>query len=119
MPGLEEHNDKFPLLTDETRSDFIKKGVLEIFSDPKCIEILYTFNNKKLTSNKIASEMKLTPKQFYTHISSLVNSGIVKDDNGYYQVTSFGKYILIIFNMINNAIIVYERLKSIDACRSI
>ena len=58
---------------------------------------------------------KLTRKQYYSRISTLISSGLVKRTNGKYLLTSLGKVADSVNSLIDQAINDHWKLKAIDA----
>jgi hypothetical protein len=63
----------------------------------------------------LLSKVKLTRKQYYSRISTLISSGQVKRSNGKYLLTSLGKVAYSVNSLIDQAINDHWKLKAIDA----
>jgi hypothetical protein len=68
-----------------------------------------------LRSNDLNRNLRLTPKQLYSRISSLVNAGLVKKQSGKYFLTSYGRLIRASLDIMNKASLNYPKLVAIDA----
>jgi DNA-binding HxlR family transcriptional regulator len=66
-------------------------------------------------SNDLNQNLRLTSKQLYSRISSLVNAGLVKKRSGRYFLTSYGRVIRASLNIMNKASLNYHKLVAIDA----
>ncbi len=60
------------------------------------------------------SKTKLTRKQYYSRLSSLKKAGLVRNNNGRYFLTAFGKVFYDTEKLIENALNHYWKLKAID-----
>ena len=62
------------------------------------------------------SKAKLTRKQYYSRMSSLMKAGLIKRKNGKHTLTAFGKIIYNIVEIkIENAVNNYWNIKAIDS----
>src|SRR5688572_26161526 len=68
-----------------------------------------------LRSNDLNRNLRLTPKQLYSRISSLVNANLVKKQSGKYFLTSYGRLIRASLDIMNKASLNYPKLVAIDA----
>ena len=62
--------------------------------------------------------MQLTRKQYYSRISRLIKTGLVKRENERYTLTSFGKVIYDIQITIEVALENFWKLKAIDSLQA-
>lgn len=72
-------------------------------------------NNGQINSQLLISRVSLTRKQYYSRISTLISSGLVKRANGKYLLTSLGKVVYKVNALIDQAIHDHWKLKAIDA----
>jgi hypothetical protein len=90
--------------------------VLKAISDELSLELLRIVTFTKPNTEIIISKTKLTRKQYYSRMSTLIKVGLIKKINGKYTLTTFGKVIyykaLIIME---NATSSYWVLKAIDS----
>jgi hypothetical protein len=71
-----------------------------------------------INTQLLISKVKLTRKQYYSRISTLIYSGLVKRSNGKYLLTSLGKVAFSVNALIDQAIHDHWKLKAIDALES-
>ncbi len=68
-----------------------------------------------IDTQKLISKVKITRKQYYSRISALISSGLVKRSNGKYLLTSLGRVVYSVSALIDQAILDHWKLKAIDA----
>jgi len=93
--------------------------VLKAISDNRSLELfkLYIALTKP-DADILISKTKLTRKQYYSRISSLMNTGLIKRKNGKHTTSEFGKVIYhITLATIENAVNNYCKLKAIDSLK--
>ena len=90
-------------------------NVMKSISNVKSIELFRIVALTKLDTDILISKTKLTRKQYYSRMSSLVKAGLVKRKNGKYTLTTFGKVIYDSVATMENAINYYWKLKAIDS----
>lgn len=71
--------------------------------------------SEPINSQIIISKIKLTRKQYYSRISKLITSGLIRRSNGKYIVTSLGKVVYSVNGLVEQAISDCWKLKVIDA----
>ena len=90
--------------------------VIKTMSDEKSLLI---FNTIYLAggdeSETIRDGLKLTRKQYYSRISRLQKTGLVKRQKGRYFLTAFGKVIYDSQRLLGTAIKNYWKLRAIDS----
>jgi hypothetical protein len=90
--------------------------VIKTMSDEKSLLI---FNTIYLAggdeSETIRDGLKLTRKQYYSRISRLQKTGLVKRQKGRYFLTAFGKVIYYSQRLLGTAIKNYWKLRAIDS----
>lgn len=67
-----------------------------------------------LRSNDLNRNLRLTSKQLYSRVSSLVRAGLVRKQSGRYSLTSYGRVIQISLDIMNKASFNYHKLLAID-----
>jgi predicted transcriptional regulator len=67
--------------------------ILDAISDARALAVYKTIASEKANSKLLITKMQLTRKQYYSRISRLIKTGLVKRENGRYILTSFGKVI--------------------------
>jgi hypothetical protein len=96
-----------------------KSAILDAISDKKGSDIFKSIALATSNTDILITKLKLTRKQYYSRMSSLVKTGLVKRQNGRYLLTSFGKVIssahLNLETKIDNALDNYWKLKAIDS----
>ena len=96
-----------------------KLAILEAISDNRASNILKSIASADSNSDILITELKLTRKQYYSSMSGLIKSGLVKRQRGRYLLTAFGKVIYSAYmNLeakIDNALSSYWKLKAIDS----
>jgi predicted transcriptional regulator len=60
-------------------------------------------------------EMNLSPKQYYTRVSGLLNAGLIKRQKGRYSLTLLGKVVYDTQMTIGKTLTYYWKLKAIDS----
>ena len=103
-------------------------SVLRALSDDKSLELFKIIasdpladaphvisNGGLINTQLLISKVKLTRKQYYSRISTLISSGLVKRSNGKYLLTSLGKVLYDVNCLIDQAIRDHWKLKAIDA----
>jgi hypothetical protein len=99
------YTQRFPSIAD----------VLKKISDDKTLTLFNTIavsNGDKYISLK---EMNLTTKQYYSRISGLLNTGLIKRHKGKYSITLFGKVVYDTQMIIGKALTHYWKLKAIES----
>jgi hypothetical protein len=76
------------------------------------INTIAVSNGDKYISLK---EMNLTTKQYYSRISGLLNTGLIKRHKGKYSITLFGKVVYDTQMIIGKALTHYWKLKAIES----
>jgi predicted transcriptional regulator len=99
-----------------TQNMTIMADVIKTMSDEKSLLI---FNTIYLAggdeSEAIRDGLKLTRKQYYSRISRLQKTGLVKRKKGRYFLTAFGKVIYDSQRLLGTAIKNYWKLRAIDS----
>ena len=99
---------------------FISKvAVLQAISDKRASNILKNIASSDSNSDILITQLKLTRKQYYSRMSSLIKAGLVKRQKGRYLLTAFGKIIysaqVDLETKIENALNNYWKLKAVDS----
>jgi predicted transcriptional regulator len=85
-------------------------------SDDKSMLLFNTiFLNSGDSSDILRTQLKLTRKQYYSKISSLIKAGLVRRKKWRYFVTAFGKVIYDAQRLLGNAVKNYWQLRAIDS----
>jgi hypothetical protein len=90
--------------------------ILKAISDNRSLELFKIVALAKQDASLLISKTKLTRKQYYSRMSSLMKAGLIKRKNGKLTLSTFGKVIYYTTLMrIENAINCYWKLKAIDS----
>jgi hypothetical protein len=97
-------------------SDDKSLDLFEIIASASARDTIYSTDNGELiNTQQLLSKVKLTRKQYYSRISTLISSGLIKRSNGKYLLTSLGKVAYCAKALIDQAINDHWKLKAIDA----
>ena len=88
--------------------------ILESISDEKALALFKTIALAKPNSEILITKTQLSRKQYYSRMSVLMRSGLVKRDNGRYALTAFGKVIYDIEITIEIALENLWKLRAVD-----
>lgn len=88
--------------------------ILESISDEKALALFKTIALAKPNSGILITKTQLSRKQYYSRMSVLMRSGLVKRDNGRYALTAFGKVIYDIEITIEIALENLWKLRAVD-----
>lgn len=87
-----------------------------IASDTRNSDFANQSNGSRVINTQLLmSKVNLTRKQYYSRVSTLVSSGLVKRSNGKYILTSLGRVAYSASDLIDKAIHNHWKLKAIDA----
>ena len=89
--------------------------ILEAISDVKSLKLFNTIATKGGSSEDLSVQLKLSRKEYYSRMSRLMKTGIVKRKNGKHFLTAFGKVIYDAQVTIKKAVESYWKLKAIDS----
>ena len=96
-----------------------KASVLQAISDKRASNILKNITSSDSNSDILITQLKLTRKQYYSSMSSLIKADLVKRQKGRYLLTAFGKVIysaqVDLETKIENALNNYWKLKAVDS----
>jgi hypothetical protein len=102
----------------ESKRIIFVADVLKAISDKWSLELFRIVALTKPDAEILISKTKLTRKQYYSRISSLMNTGLIKRKNGKHTTSEFGKVIYhITLATIENAVNNYCKLKAIDSLK--
>ena len=90
-------------------------NVLNALSDEKALDIFKIIALSNRDSNILITKTKLTLKQYYSKMGSLIKAGLVRKKDGMYCLTSFGKVFYNLQITAENALSNYWKLKAIDS----
>jgi hypothetical protein len=90
--------------------------VLKAICDNGSLELFRIVALAKQDTDTLISKTKLTRKQYYSRVSRLMRTGLIKRKNGRHTLTAFGKVIYYTTLLtIENAVNYYWKLKAIDS----
>jgi predicted transcriptional regulator len=89
--------------------------VLKSISDEESLELFRSIALRDSDSESLRMKTKMTRKQYYSRMSRLMRTGLIKRKNGRHTLTAFGKVIYDTQITIENAINNYWKLKAIDS----
>ena len=92
--------------------------VLKAISDEKSLELFRIVALTKQHSQILVSKTKLTRKQYYSRMSTLMKAGLINKEEGKYTLTAFGGIIYhISLAAMENAVSNYWKLKAIESLK--
>jgi predicted transcriptional regulator len=89
--------------------------ILRSISDDEALALFRLIANTNGDTESLRSKAKLTRKQYYSRMSRMTKSGLVKRKNGKHSLTAFGKVVYEAQTTIENAINNYWKLKAVDS----
>ena len=89
--------------------------ILEAISDVKSLKLFNTIATKGGNSDDLSVQLKLSRKEYYSRMSRLTKTGMVKRKNGKHFLTAFGKVVYDAQVTIRKAVESYWKLKAIDS----
>src|SRR5919197_1488522 len=90
-------------------------SVLRSIADEKSLELFRTVALETIDSKNLKSRTRLTRKQYYSRLSRMTRTGLVRKKNGKYILTTFGKIVYESQTTVENALNNYWKLKAIDS----
>jgi len=89
--------------------------ILEATSDVKSLKLFNTIATKGGNSEDLSVQLKLSRKEYYSRMSRLMKTGMVKRKNGKHFLTAFGKIVYDAQVTVKKAVESYWKLKAIDS----
>jgi predicted transcriptional regulator len=89
--------------------------VLTAISDKESLELFRFIASNSEDSDSLRTKTNLTRKQYYSRLSRMTKTGLVKRKKGKHSLTAFGKVIYDAQTIIEKAVNNYWRLKAIDS----
>ena len=89
--------------------------ILEAISDVKSLKLFNTIATKGGNSEDLSEQLKLSRKEYYSRMSRLMKTGMVKRKNGKHFLTAFGKIVYDALVTVKKAVESYWKLKAIDS----
>ena len=90
-------------------------SVLRTIGDDKSMDIFKTIAQGTIDSENLKNRTKLTRKQYYSRLSRMTKSGLVRKKSGKYLLTAFGKVVFDAESTVEDAIESYWKLRAIDS----
>jgi predicted transcriptional regulator len=90
-------------------------SVLRSIADDKSLELFRTVALETIDSKNLKNRTRLTRKQYYSRLSRMTRTGLVRKKNGKYILTTFGKIVYESQMTVENALNNYWKLKAIDS----
>src|SRR6266508_4754512 len=90
-------------------------AVLRSIADDKSLELFRTVALEMIDSKDLKNRTRLTRKQYYSRLSRMTRTGLLRKKNGKYILTTFGKIVYESQMAIQNALNNYWKLKAIDS----
>ena len=91
--------------------------IFRALSDDKSLTLFNTVALSPGNSNFLTSNLNVTRKQYYSKMEHLSKQGLVARKDGKYYLTTMGKIIYELQNVIGIAVNDYWKLKAIDSLR--
>jgi len=89
--------------------------VLRTIADDKSMELFKTIAQGTIDSESLKNKTKLTRKQYYSRLSRMTKSGLVRKKSGKYLLTAFGKVVFDAESTVEHALTSYWKLRAIDS----
>ena len=89
--------------------------ILEAISDVKSLKLFNTIATKGGSSEDLSVQLKLSRKEYYSRMSRLMKTGMVKRKNGKHFLTAFGQIVYDALVTVKKAVESYWKLKAIDS----
>ena len=89
--------------------------ILDAIYDVKSLKLFNTIATIGGNSEDLSVQLKLSRKEFYSRMSRLMKTGMVKRKNGKHFLTAFGRIVYDAQVTIKKAVESYWKLKAIDS----
>jgi hypothetical protein len=90
--------------------------VLRSISDTMSLDLYKSIaNSNGERGDDLLARTRITRKQYYSRLSNLTKTGLIKRKHGIYSLTAFGKVVYDSEKSIENAFNIYWKLKAIDS----
>ena len=111
----ERNNSQLKELRAQQRPEV--SAIFRALSDDKSLTLFNTVALSPGNSNFLTRNLYVTRKQYYSKMEQLSKQGLVARENGKYYLTTMGKIIYELQNVIGIAVNDYWKLKAIDSLR--
>jgi predicted transcriptional regulator len=89
--------------------------IMDSLSDDKSLALFNTIAISGGDSNTLITQLNLTRKQYYSKISKMIKSGLIRRAHGRLLITTFGKIIYEAHLTMGRAIECFWKLKAVDS----
>lgn len=102
-------------LQDNKSNNISLADVLSSISDDKSLSIFQLISDVKSNGEIILKKLDLSTKQYYSRISAMMATDLIKRQRGRYYLTPFGKVIYCCIMIAKNALNNYYKLKAVES----
>jgi hypothetical protein len=102
-------------LQDNKSNNISLADVLNSISDDKSLSIFQLISDVNSNGEIILKKLDLSTKQYYSRISAMMATDLIKRQRGRYYLTPFGKVIYCCIMIAKNALNNYYKLKAIES----
>jgi hypothetical protein len=102
-------------LQDNKSNNISLADVLNSISDDKSLSIFQLISDVNSNGEIILKKLDLSTKQYYSRISAMMATDLIKRQRGRYYLTPFGKVIYGCIMIAKNALNNYYKLKAIES----
>ena len=102
-------------LQDNKSNNISLPDVLNSISDDKSLSIFQLISDVKSNGEIILKKLDLSTKQYYSRISAMMATDLIKRQRGRYYLTPFGKVIYCCIMIAKNALNNYYKLKAVES----
>jgi predicted transcriptional regulator len=102
-------------LQDNKSNNISLADVLNSISDDKSLSIFQLISDVNSNGEIILKKLGLSTKQYYSRISAMMVTDLIKRKSGRYYLTPFGKVIYCCLMIAKNALNNYYKLKAIES----
>jgi hypothetical protein len=88
--------------------------VLKSISDDKSLSVFQLISDVNSNGEIILKKLDLSTKQYYSRISAMMATDLIKRQRGRYYLTPFGKVIYCCIMIAKNALNNYYKLKAVE-----
>jgi hypothetical protein len=88
--------------------------VLKSISDDKSLSVFQLISDVNSNGEIILKKLDLSTKQYYSRISAMMATDLIKRKSGRYYLTPFGKVIYCCIMIAKNALNNYYKLKAVE-----
>ncbi len=102
-------------LQDNKSNNISLADVLNSISDDKSLSIFQLISDVNSNGEIILKKLDLRTKQYYSRISAMMATDLIKRQRGRYYLTPFGKVIYCCIMIAKNALNNYYKLKAVES----